>query len=234
MSDAASTGTSVVTVDLVAAKPVQNTESKTVDAQAKPQGSGAGAASPAATPAPSDNAAGPDANKDQGRLPDATKDAAAKAEAAKHAGQISVFISGKDSKIYVRQNFAPLFEAPVTIAASARPLGTHVFTVDVDRKDPNVLHWSVISLPVSARGTVRASDQRVFMSRKGAHPARLEPKPQPLADSPSEALDRISIPADVIARITDALTTGGSIIVSDQGLNQGETGEGTDFIVSMR
>ncbi len=37
-----------------------------------------------------------------------------------------------------------------------------------------------------------------------------------------------------MSRITDALTTGSSIIVSDQGINQGETGEGTDFIVSLR
>jgi hypothetical protein len=37
-----------------------------------------------------------------------------------------------------------------------------------------------------------------------------------------------------MARITEALSTGGSIIVSDQGINAGETGEGTDFIVSLR
>ena len=55
-----------------------------------------------------------------------------------------------------------------------------------------------------------------------------------MPDSPAEALDRITIPADAMARIAEALTTGGSIIVSDQGINQGETGEGTDFIVSLR
>jgi hypothetical protein len=37
-----------------------------------------------------------------------------------------------------------------------------------------------------------------------------------------------------MAKITDALSTGGSIIVSDQGITAGETGEGTDFIVSLR
>jgi hypothetical protein len=52
-------------------------------------------------------------------------------------------------------------------------------------------------------------------------------------DSPAEALDRVSIPADTIARINEMLTSGGSIIVSDQGINQGETGEGTDFIVRL-
>jgi hypothetical protein len=37
-----------------------------------------------------------------------------------------------------------------------------------------------------------------------------------------------------MTRITEALSTGGSIIVSDQGIAAGETGEGTDFIVSLR
>jgi hypothetical protein len=56
----------------------------------------------------------------------------------------------------------------------------------------------------------------------------------PLPDSPAEALDRLTIPADAMARIVEALSTGGSIIVSDQGIGGGETGEGTDFIVSLR
>jgi hypothetical protein len=59
-------------------------------------------------------------------------------------------------------------------------------------------------------------------------------KPAPVPDSAAEALDRITVPADVMARINDALSTGGSIIVSDQGITAGETGEGTDFIVSLR
>jgi hypothetical protein len=36
-----------------------------------------------------------------------------------------------------------------------------------------------------------------------------------------------------MAKINPMLTTGGSVIVSDQGINQGETGEGTDFIVRL-
>ena len=56
----------------------------------------------------------------------------------------------------------------------------------------------------------------------------------PAADSATEALDRITIPAEAMTRVNEALATGGSIIVSDQGINQGETGEGTDFIVSLR
>ena len=54
------------------------------------------------------------------------------------------------------------------------------------------------------------------------------------AEQPGRSAGPHHHPADAMARITEALTTGGSIVVSDQGINQGETGEGTDFIVSLR
>jgi hypothetical protein len=144
-----------------------------------------------------------------------------------------VLISLKDAKLYVRQSFAPLFDSPISIAPSDRPLGTHVFTAEVDKNDPNVLHWTVVSLPASIRSMARQEDSRAA-HRRGARASPFEAKPHPLADSPAEALDRITIPTDVMAKIADALTTGSSIVVSDQGINQGETGEGTDFIVSLR
>jgi lipoprotein-anchoring transpeptidase ErfK/SrfK len=182
-----------------------------------------------------DAPAAPDAKKDTARLPGIDKAAAAKAE-PKRTGQIAVFVSRKDSKLYVRQNFAPLFDVPVTIAPSDRPLGTHVFTAEADKNDPNLLRWSVVSLPVTARNAARNDDDddRRARRRKMAGGAPAEARPLPAPDSPAEALDRITIPQDAMARITEALTTGSSIIVSDQGINQGETGEGTDFIVSLR
>ena len=178
-------------------------------------------------------AVAPDAKKDPSRLPGAEK-AATKVEPPKRAGQIAVFVSRKDGKLYVRQNFAPLFDVPVTIAPSERMLGTHVFTAEADKNDPNKLRWSVVSLPVTARNATRnEDDDRAARRRKVAGGAPAEVKPAPAVNSAAEALDRISIPADAMARITEALTTGGSIVVSDQGINQGETGEGTDFIVSL-
>ncbi|NLS70838.1 L,D-transpeptidase [Bradyrhizobium brasilense] len=170
----------------------------------------------------------PDAKKDPARLP-----GTARIDVPKRAGQIAVFISRKDSKLYVRQNFAPLFEVPVTIAASDRPLGTHVFTAQADKTDTNLLRWSVVTLPTHnvARFDV---EERTSHRRKVAAAAVAEAKPQPVTNTPAEALDRISIPADVMARISEALGTGGSIIVSDLGVNQGETGEGTDFILPLR
>ncbi|MCP1833533.1 lipoprotein-anchoring transpeptidase ErfK/SrfK [Bradyrhizobium sp. USDA 4532] len=170
----------------------------------------------------------PDAKKDPARLP-----GTARIDVPKRAGQIAVFISRKDSKLYVRQNFAPLFEVPVTIEASDRPLGTHVFTAQADKTDTNLLRWSVVTLPT--RNVARIDvEERTSHRRKVAAAAVAEAKPQPVTNSPAEALDRISIPADVMARISEALGTGGSIIVSDLGVNQGETGEGTDFILPLR
>ena len=203
------------------------------------------AAKPAAKPEDNVKAATdvtnvPDQKKDQGRLPGPGKAPGAKPDAAAHAapkrtGQIAVFVSRKDSKLYVRQNLAPLFDVPVTIAPSDRPLGTHVFTAEVDKKDTNVVHWSVVSLPMPTRNAERDDDERASRRRKMAGAAELKalaPAPEP--DSPAEALDRLTIPADARDRITEALSTGSSIIVSDQGIAGGETGEGTDFIVSLR
>ena len=177
------------------------------------------------------------AKKDEARLPGAEKPvAAAKPDPAlsapKRTGQIAVFVSRKDSKLYVRQNFAPLFEVPVTIAASDRPLGTHVFTAQIDKNDANIVHWSVVTLPAARRAERRDEDERASRRRKVA--GAVEVKLAPAPDSPAEALDRLTIPADTMARISEALSTGASIIVSDQGIAAGETGEGTDFIVSLR
>ena len=169
-----------------------------------------------------------DAKKDPARL-----SGVAKSEPPKRTGQIAVLISRKDSKLYVRQNFSPLFEVPVTIAPSDRPLGTHVFTAEVDKADANKLRWSVVTLPAS-RNAMRNDDEGRSSRRRKMAGVPAEVKALPLPDSPAEALDRITIPPDAMTRIAEALTTGSSIIVSDQGINQGETGEGTDFIVPLR
>jgi hypothetical protein len=175
-----------------------------------------------------------DVKKDTARLPGADK--AAKAEPPRRPGQIAVFVSRKDSKLYVRENFKPQFDVPITIAPGDRPLGTHVFTAEVDKKDPNLLRWSVVSLPVTARNAVRTDeDDRAARRGKVAGGASAATKPLPAPNSPAEALDRITIAPEAMARIAQVLTTGGSIVVSDHGVNQGgETGEGTDFIVPLR
>lgn len=177
----------------------------------------------------------PESGKNQDRQPEADQTAAIKSDPAivaapKRSGQIAVLVSSKDSKLYVRQNFAPLFEVPVTVAASDRPLGTHVFTARADKGDAGTFHWSVLSLPVTAR---TAEDSSAARRRKAT--GAVDMKPAPMPNSASEALDRLTIPGDTMTRITEALATGGSLIVSDLGIAAGgETGQGTDFIVPLR
>ena len=186
------------------------------------------ATTPAVAPAP-------DVKKDTARLPGAEKAVAAKPEPPRRPGLIAVFVSRKDSKLYVRENFKPQFSVPVTIAPGDRPLGTHVFTAETDKNDPNLLRWSVVSLPVTARNAARIDDEDRSAPRRRIAGAPTEAKPLPLANSPAEALDRITIPQDAMTRIAEVLTTGSSIVVSDHGISQGgETGEGTDFIVPLR
>ncbi|MCP4616419.1 MAG: L,D-transpeptidase family protein [Bradyrhizobium sp.] len=195
------------------AKPAD--EPKTTEKQAEPANS--------ATDAP--------AKKDASRLPGQEKP---KPE-LKRDSQVAVFISRKDGKLYVRQNFKPVFEVPVTIAPSEKLLGTHVFTAEVDKKEPNLLRWSVVSLPVTARNAQKNDDgERATRRRKGAAAIPAETKPASAPNTAAEALDRITVPQDVMATIAEALNSGSSIMVSDQGINQGETGEGTDFIVRLR
>ena len=213
------------------------TEAKSEPAKSEPAKSEPVKADAAATETKPDaavapaQAASPDARKDQTRVADPAP--SVKPDLPKRTGQIAVFISRKDSKLYVRQNFAPLFDAPVTIAPSDRPLGTHVFTAEVDKSDSNALHWSVVSLPVTVRAAARDDDGHVLRRQHGAAVIPVAVKPVVTPDSPAEALDRITIPADAMAKINELITTGGSVIVSDQGINQGETGEGTDFIVRL-
>ena len=151
----------------------------------------------------------------------------------KRSGRIAVFVSRKDSKIYVRQNFAPLFDAPITITASDRPLGTHVFTAEADKTNKDSFRWSVVSLPALTHHAGRTAAREGRGHRRNTV-ARAEPKSAPVPDTAADALNRIAIPEDVMTKIAESLTTGDSIVVSDQGIAGGETGEGTDFIVTLR
>ena len=209
-------------------KPIEVADAaKAADAAVPAPASKPAQADAATKPATDAAAPAADAKKDQTRI---VGDKPVKPDIKRKDGQIAVFISRKDSKLYVRQNFAPLFDVPITIAASDRPLGTHVFTAEVDKNDPNSLHWTVVTVPQSARAAMRASDEP-RRSRRKHKMIPVEARPAPVPDSPAEALDRITIPPDVMARVMDAMGNGGSIIVSDQGINQGETGEYTDFII---
>ena len=119
------------------------------------------------------------------------------------AGPVSVFISRKEGRLYVRKGFEPVFDVAVTIDQADRPLGTHVFTA-MAQNDDNTMRWTVVSMGDAAPAATAA-----------------------------EALDRIAIPQDARDQISELLTPGASLIISDHGLGP-ETGKGTDFIVLTR
>ena len=150
---------------------------------------------------------------------------------------ISVFISRKQGRLYVRQDFQPLFDVPITIAQPDAPFGTHVFTaLEFTGADHTTLRWNVVSLPgeqpkhthyveSGSRYGKHGRGRRVEVEDDAASP----PPPQ----TPADILARIDIPADVMDAISQLMVPGSSLVVSDQGLG-GETGEGTDFIVVTR
>ena len=148
---------------------------------------------------------------------------------------IAIFVSRKEKKIYVRQNFSPLFYAPVTIDHPEQAFGTHVFTAMAYLDDGSTLRWNVVSFPGEPPKAKRDADN----DRRGTrHGRREEPVARPLGElpppqTPAEALARIDIPQDAIDRISALMVPGSSLVVSDQGLGE-ETGEGTDFIVVTR
>jgi hypothetical protein len=140
---------------------------------------------------------------------------------------ISVFVSRKLSKLFVRRGFRPLFDVPVKIQNPEVPLGTHVFTAMEFQSEAAAIRWSVVSMPdefpIMSEGSTREREA----SAKQRTEATLPPL---LPNKASMALDRIEIPQDVVDRISELLTPASSVIISDYGISH-ETGKGTDFIV---
>jgi len=80
---------------------------------------------------------------------DSTADAIAATieEATRRMEPVSVFISGKTGRLYVRQAFKPVFDVAVTIKEPERPLGTHVYIALDAAPDGSSLKWSAVSMP---------------------------------------------------------------------------------------
>jgi lipoprotein-anchoring transpeptidase ErfK/SrfK len=137
---------------------------------------------------------------------DAAKAAEARqADAAKAAREaklvlepVSVFISRKTQRLYVRRGFEATLEVPVTIRDPDKPIGTHVFTA-VTRSDRG-LRWTAVTIDSG--------------------------------DNAQAALDRISIPQDVLDRIAPTAMPRSSLIISDEPLHR-ETNYHTEFVVAL-
>jgi L,D-transpeptidase catalytic domain len=147
----------------------------------------------------------------------------------KTAAPISVFVSRKLSRLFVRQRFTPLFDVPIKIENPDEPLGTHVFTLLDMQNDGASLRWNVVSMPEIFSSASTSPNKSLNAPVQGI---RGTIRPDPSRDDASATLDRIEIPPDVVGRISQLLTPGSSFIVSDYGLSR-ETGDDTDFVIVM-
>jgi hypothetical protein len=156
------------------------------------------------------------------------KAAQAAEEAARELDPVSVFISRKTQRLYVRRAFAPIWESPVTILQADRPMGTHVFTAMERTNDDSGMRWSVITLD---DGRPRAEVVEPLGRTRGGRGQTVE---QTVTDPGSArvALDRILIPQDALDRIAGMVSPRSSLIVSDEELSS-ETGKDTDFVVVL-
>jgi len=146
-----------------------------------------------------------------------------------HPGPLSLFVSRKLGKLFVRKGFAPVFDVPVKIARPEEPLGTHVFTASRPMHEGVGVRWLAVSL-----GYDRAASHPEPAKRKG-RATRDEQRPVPLTadalrQAAVDALDRIELPPEALERIGPLVVPGASLLISDQGLGN-ETGRDTDFIV---
>jgi hypothetical protein len=140
---------------------------------------------------------------------------------------ISVFVSRKLSKLFVRRGFTPLFDVPVKIQNPEEPLGTHVFTAMEFQNEGTAIRWTVVSMPdefpIMSEGSTREREAPAKQITEATLPV-LSP------NKANTALDRIEIPQDAVDRISELLTPASSVIISDYGISH-ETGKDTDFIV---
>ena len=161
----------------------------------------------------------------------------AKQKKAPPKGNVTVFISKKDKRLYVRQHFIPLFSAEVAFKDDKPNFGTHVFTALAKGGSDTEVNWKAVTMPpelpkaekVKTRVEIDRRGRRIEVPVKRQAKA-LEPMPSLGATA---VLDRIEIAPEVVERISEYVTPGASLIVSDHGLGH-ETGLYTDFIVVTR
>jgi hypothetical protein len=164
----------------------------------------------------------------------AVRAAEAKAnDASRRLAPLSVLISKKDQRVYVRQKLEAVLDAPATVRDPQVPIGTHVYIATDVQDDGSTLRWSVVSMPVSTDSAELANARNTKKLPRDEH----SPRPKGLALSSSsadQALDRVDIPENVKQLIAEYLWIGASIIVSDQPLSGETSSTGTDLVVTTR
>jgi hypothetical protein len=154
----------------------------------------------------------------------ARREADAALKASRRAEEpISILVSRKAGKVFIRQAWVPVHEAPVTFEETGRPFGTHVYMAMGPAADGESMRWVSVSLPPSDPEPPR---------RRGKTPE------QPPLTGPQEtaasALERFTLPEATRRFIEDRLWAGATLIVSDNNASRETAPLNTDFVVLTR
>ncbi len=139
-----------------------------------------------------------------------------------------MFVSAKSQKLYVRQGNKPVFDTEIKIADPDLSIGTHVFTALDFAGEGDDVRWNVVMISRRSAGLESRTYKKKRKSRRGVDKTYAPPVTD--AKVAAAALERISIPDDVRARISKYVWPGSSLIISDEELSK-ETGKNTDFVV---
>jgi len=141
---------------------------------------------------------------------------------------ISILISKKAGRLYIRQAWTPIYEAPVAFKDPSQSIGTHVYLAVAAQESGENLRWLSVSLAVSAQARPRPGAKP-----RGQEPYVASPTAAPVSQTAMGALDRFELPDEAKRFIEERLWIGASLIVSDEAISN-ETGPYTDFIVLTR
>jgi hypothetical protein len=148
-------------------------------------------------------------------------------EAERRLEPVSIFISRKTQRIYVRQAFQHLFDMPVTIRDPERPIGTHLFIAARPAQDGASLNWVALTPPAAMEVLVRRHSSR---RNHKPEPVQANAPANPFPETASEALNRIEIPQEAVQRLSELVWTGATLILSDVDMS-GEGRFAMDFII---
>ena len=143
---------------------------------------------------------------------------------------LAVFISLKSQRIYIRQGFEPVIEAPIAINGTPGKIGSHVFTAMDYTPGGNDLAWKMVSAQPPA-GFIASDDDDA--PRRGKRRDERQASSNPNTRAVKAALDAIRVPDDIRQTIAERIRPGASLIISDRELS-GETGDGTEFVLLTR
>jgi lipoprotein-anchoring transpeptidase ErfK/SrfK len=147
-------------------------------------------------------------------------------EARRKTLPVSVFVSLKTQRVYVRQGHEAVIDMPVSISAPDQPVGTHTFTAVDYKGTGDDIRWNVVTI-----GPRKADDfDDEWGEINNRRRATGDVPPPTDVEAAKAALDRVTLPPEIVSKVSEYVWPGSSLIVSDEQLSK-ETGTATDFVV---